>query len=76
MRPKRKGRKTTLNIKESAKVKSVDASAARIKELEDENLKLRMENAYLKALRRLRLEEETLLKKQRESFTVSEDSSN
>ena len=76
LRPKRKGRKTTLNIKESAKVKSVDASAARIKELEDENLKLRMENAYLKALRRLHLEEETLLKKQRESFTVSEDSSN
>ena len=76
LRPKRKGRKTTLNIKESAKVKSVDASAARIKELEDENLKLRMENAYLKALRRLRLEEETLLKKQRELSTVSEDSSN
>ena len=39
-------------------------------------LKLRIENAYLKELRRLRLEEETLLKKQRESSTVSEDSSN
>jgi transposase len=35
-----------------------------------------IENAYLKELRRLRLEEETLLKKQRESSTVSEDSSN
>ena len=46
------------------------------KELEDELLKLRIENAYLKELRRLRLEEETLLKKQRELSTVSEDSSN
>ena len=46
------------------------------KELEDENLRLRIENAYLKELRRLRLEEEALLKKQRESSTVSEDSSN
>ena len=45
-------------------------------ELEDENLKLRIENAYLKELRRLRLEEEALQKKQRESSTVSEDSSN
>lgn len=45
-------------------------------ELEDELLKLRIENAYLKELRRLRLEEETLLKKQRELSTVSEDSSN
>ena len=54
----------------------VDTSAEHIKKLEDENLKLRIENAYLKELRRLRLEEETLLKKQRESSTVSEDSSN
>lgn len=44
--------------------------------LEEENLKLKIENAYLKELRRLRLEEETLLKKQRESSTVSEDNSN
>ena len=51
-------------------------SAEHIKKLEDENLKLRIENAYLKELRRLRLEEETLQKKQRESSTVSEDSSN
>lgn len=46
------------------------------KKLEDELLKLRIENAYLKELRRLRLKEETLQKKQRESSTVSEDSSN
>jgi transposase len=47
-----------------------------IKQLEDENLKLRIENAYLKELRRLRLEEEALLKKQRESSTASEETSN
>ena len=44
--------------------------------LEEENLKLKIENAYLKELRRLRLEEETLLKKQRELSTASEESSN
>ena len=53
-----------------------DKTAAYIKQLEDELLKARIENAYLKELRRLRLEEETLLKKQRELSTVSEDSSN
>ena len=42
--------------------KPVDTSAEHVKELEDELLKLRIENAYLKELRRLRLEEETLLK--------------
>ena len=47
-----------------------------ILKLEDENQKLKIENAYLKELRRLRLEEEALLKKQRESSTVSEDNSN
>lgn len=82
LRPKKKGRKKTLDIKEFKKPskpieeKAVDTSAEHIKELEDENLKLRIENAYLKELRRLRLEEEALLKKQRESSTVSEDSSN
>ena len=82
LRPKKKGRKKTLRAdKKSDFAKQVedipvDTSAEHIKKLEDENLKLRIENAYLKELRRLRLEEETLLKKQRESSTVSEDSSN
>ena len=82
LRPKKKGRKKTLDINEvkkyskSIEEKPVDTSAEHIKELEDELLKLRIENAYLKELRRLRLEEEALLKKQRESSTVSEDSSN
>ena len=82
LRPKKKGRKKTLNMNEDKKIaktteeKPVDTSAEHVKELEDENLKLRIENAFLKELRRLRLEEEALLKKQRESYTVSEDSSN
>ena len=82
LRPKKKGRKKTLDIIElrkpstSNEEKPVDTSADHIKELEDELLKLRIENAYLKELMRLRLEEEALLKKQRESSTVSEDSSN
>lgn len=54
----------------------MDTSVEHVKQLEDELLKLKIENAYLKELRRLRLEEETLLKKQRESFTASEDTSN
>ena len=79
LRPKKKGRKKTLDISEvkrnskADEEKPVDTSAEHIKELEDELLKLRIENTYLKELRRLRLEEEALLKKQRESSAVSED---
>ena len=82
LRPKKKGRKKTLDIggfkkpSKSNEEQSIDTSAEHIKELEDELLKLRIENAYLKELRRLRLEEEALLKKQRESSTVSEENSN
>ena len=82
LRPKKKGRKKTLDIRELKNTsepneeKPVDTSTEHVKELEDENLKLKIENAYLKELRRLRLEEEALLKKQRESSTVSEDSLN
>ncbi len=83
LRPKKKGRKKTLDTKliknnstQNIEENPIDTSAEHIKKLEDELLKLRIENAYLKELRRLRLEEETLLKKQRESSTVSEDSLN
>ena len=83
LRPKKKGRKKSLDTHKikisstpSNEKEPADTSAEHIKQLEDENLKLRIENAYLKELRRLRLEEEALLKKQRESFTVSEDNSN
>ena len=82
LRPRKKGRKKTMN---KPKIDSktheteesiVDTSAKHVKELEDELLKLRIENAFLKELRRLRLEEEALLKKQRESSTASEENLN
>ena len=83
LRPKKKGRKKSLNskIKKKTTVQTVDettvdTSAEHVKQLEDELLKLRIENAYLKELRRLRVEEETLLRRQRESSTASEESSN
>ena len=63
-------------IKVSSDTTPIDASTEHIKKLEDELLKLRIENAYLKELRRLRLEEKALLKKQRESSTASEETSN
>lgn len=85
LRPKKKGRKKTLDTTgkrtdlKSTKAETstpVNTSTEHVRELEDELLKLRIENAYLKELRRLRLEEEALLKKQRESSTASEESSN
>ena len=79
LRPKKKGRKKSLKKdkeKRSAAKYISATSAEHIKQLEDENLKLRIENAYLKELRRLRLEEEALLKKQRESSTASEENLN
>lgn len=82
LRPKKKGRKKILNASDkktsnkSTETTPVDTSAEHVKQLEDELLKLRIENAYLKELRRLRLEEETLLKKQRESSTASGERSN
>jgi transposase len=83
LRPKKKGRKKSLESNKKATTIArtvgetpVDTNTERVKQLEDELLKLRIENAYLKELRRLRLEEEALLKKQRESSTASEENSN
>ena len=82
LRPHKKGRKKTLdksdNITQSKPLEetSIDASAEHVRELEDELLKLRIENAFLKELRRLRLEDEAKMREQQESSAVSEDSSN
>ena len=81
LKPHKKGRRKTL---EKQKKKSstlpiespVDTSAEHVKKLEDELLKLRIENAFLKELRRLRLEDEAKMRERRESSTASEDSSN
>lgn len=82
LRPRKKGRKKTLNKEvinsgiQTSEEKTVDTSVEHVKELEDELLKLRIENAFLKELRRLRLEDEAKMRERRESSTVSEDSSN
>ena len=82
LRPKKKGRRKSLNSKDNTKrttsdeTVSVDTSAEHVKQLEDELLKLRIENAFLKELRRLRLEDEAKMKDLQESSTASEDSLN
>lgn len=79
LRPKRKGRHSKVSKPNENKlpdIENVNNNSEYLKQLEDENLKLRIENAYLKELRRLRLEEKTLLKKQRESSTASEETLN
>ena len=73
LRPKKKGRKKSLNSKdikirtEQNETDSVDTRAEYVKQLEDELLKLRIENAFLKELRRLRLEGEAKMKDLQES---------
>ena len=82
LRTHKKGRKKTLN-EDKAHIKntpsenpSVDTTAEHVKELEEELLKLRIENAFLKELRRLRLEDEAKMRERQESSAASEDSSN
>jgi transposase len=79
LKPKKKGRKRTMDkekiIREIEEGDS-DEQKELLKQLQEENLRLRIENAFLKEARRLRLEEEDLLRKQRESSTASEESSN
>ena len=82
LRPHKKGRKKALdkpqkNINvQPCEETVVDTSVEHVKELEDELLKLRIENAFLKELRRLRLEDEAKMRERRESSTASEESSN
>ena len=82
LRPRKKGRKKTLDkpkidnkpiIRENS---VIDTSAEHVKELEDELLKLRIENAFLKELRRLRLEDEAKMRERHSSSTASEENSN
>lgn len=78
LRPKRKGRRSKVpkpKESKSTNIEAVNNNSEYLKQLEDENLKLRIENAYLKELRRLRLEG-TPQNKKRESSTASEDHSN
>lgn len=54
---------------------SINKNTEYLKQLEEENLKLRIENAYLKELRRLR-SEEIHQNKKRELYIASEENSN
>ena len=82
LRPHKKGRKIALdkpvedNLNTPVKETSVDISTEHVKELEDELLKLRIENAFLKELRRLRLEDEAKMRERRSSSTASDENSN
>jgi transposase len=79
LKPKKKGRKRTMD-KEKVICEIEDGDSEEQKELlrqlQEENLHLRIENAFLKEARRLRLEEEGLLNELRESSTASEENSN
>ena len=79
LKTKRKGRKRKMDKdKLIHEIESCDSNEQNeiLKRLQEENLRLRIENAFLKEARRLRLEEEALLRKQRESSTASEENSN
>ena len=77
LKPKQKGRRSKVEKpKDLTRNSNSPENQEYLKQLEEENLRLRIENAYLKELRRLRLEEEALQKKQRELPTVSEENSN
>lgn len=82
LRPHKKGRNRTLSKSQTKKTDTrvqqpmVDISVEHVRELEDENLKLRIENAFLKELRRLRLEDEAKIRELQKSSSVSEDHSN
>lgn len=79
LRPKRKGRRKKVDKPKDiiANVTNIsDENKEYLKQLEEENLKLRIENAYLKELRRLCLEDEARLRERQESSTASEKNSN
>ena len=82
LRTRKKGCRKALDIEkkdttaQTSEKTSIDTSAEHVKALEDELLRLRIENAFLKELRRLRLEDEAKMRERRKSSTASEDSSN
>ena len=82
LRSHKKGRKKTLNKSKTDNKSQVqeeragDTSAEHVKELEDELHKLRIENEFLKELRRLRLEDEAKMRERHSSSVASEENSN
>lgn len=76
LKPRRKGRKPKVDKPKNIEKNLNESDKEYLKQLEEENLKLRIENAYLKELRRLRLEEEANLNRRQESSKASEKNSN
>ena len=80
LKSRKKGRTRTLDKSKISpkpheiEERVVDTSAEHVKELEDELLKLRIENAFLKELRRLRLEDEAKMRERHSSSTASGES--
>ncbi|EAD7633073.1 transposase [Listeria monocytogenes] len=70
---KKKGHLTTIPKKKSNETQSLASEQSQLDKLEKESKRLKIENAYLKELRRLRLEDEQKTNKSPESFTASED---
>lgn len=81
LRPRKKGRKKLdkpagNKIPQRTGKNTPDTSAGHVKELEEELLKLRIENAFLKELRRLRLGDEAKTRERHVSPAASGDNSN
>lgn len=70
---KQKGRPPTMPKKKRNETQPLPSEQSQLDNLEKENRMLKIENAYLKELRRLRLEDEQKMKESREPFTASED---
>ena len=75
LKEQRKGRRPQVAKEPSSKKVPKDNQDEYLKQLEEENLRLRIQVAYLKELRRLRLAEEAQKRKQGSS-TASEEPSN
>ena len=73
------GRKYTVEYhkkRSSKRKKQMKITEEEFKRIEEENYHLRMENDFLKAMRRLNLEDEARTKERLESLTVSEKHTN
>ena len=75
LKPKPKGRAPTMprKMKERPQDLPQDETAQQLKALQEENLRLRIEVAYLKELRRLRLQEKMQSKRQGSSAASEEN---
>lgn len=69
---KKKGRPTTMPKKKSNETQSLASEQSQLDKLEKENKRLKIENAYLKELRRLRLEDKQKTKKSLEIWYIAD----